>query len=308
MSTPWEGVGHKVSIGDDLLAAMEEANVNFNVEIRQGYFLNDEGEGDNYTNYKVAENHFYIVRTDIPAALGACKSRFRVLQNTNAFRFFEPLIADGTCTIDTIGCFGLGQKVWMLAELSGQRFQVIEDDTVSFYLLLVNAHDGSTQVMVGIIPIRVWCSNMFSMLSHNLSVVKFKHIGEPERKLEEVFESIRDQISGIRGFIQKLKGLTTKYPSADDLEVYFKKVFNLPENLSTQAENKLKQLKELFVLGQGNQHVGVRGTWYAAYNAVSEYLNYTAGRSVETRLHSLWFGNNNEINKIALTLALEGAK
>lgn len=300
---PWEEVGQDVSMSNSLADAMTEANVLFNVSVEQGQF----------TMGKVthnAEGHFYVVRDDINAALGAVKTKFKPLQNADAFAFFQPLVDDGICKIDTIGSFGKGQKVWMLAEIINSRYTVVEGDDISLYLILINAHDGSTSVMVGIVPIRIWCSNMFSMLNRSeFQVVKFKHTGDPAEKLRQVSGFINEQLGLIEGFVGRLKVLAEVWPKPQELEEYFRLVFNITnaEDASTRANNKIKRLQELFIQGRGNQKENVRGTWYAAYNAVSEFLNYEIGRSAETRLTSLWFGTNNNINHKALTMALQYA-
>jgi phage/plasmid-like protein (TIGR03299 family) len=306
---PWENLGKDVSATGSLIEAMREADVLFNVSIRQGYFIPFDAphQGKSGDDYKKAEGHYLIVRDDINAALGSCKTKFQPLQNADAFSFFEPLVNDGICKIDTIGTFGVGQKVWILAEITDSRFTVVPGDDITLYIILVNAHDGSTSVMVGIVPIRIWCSNMFSMLNRSdFQIIKFKHTGDPTEKLRDVQEFINEQLSLIEGFTGRLTVLAQTQISYTELDEYFRTVFNIHEKdkASTKANNKIMRLHELFIHGRGNQYENVRGSWYAAYNAVSEYLNYEAGRSAETRLTSLWFGVNNNINHKALELAI----
>jgi hypothetical protein len=49
---------------------------------------------------------------------------------------------------------------------------------------------------------------------------------------------------------------------------------------------------------------GVYGTWWGAYNAYNEYLNYSRGRNADNRMDSLWFGTGATDNRKALDLAL----
>ena len=59
--------------------------------------------------------------------------------------------------------------------------------------------------------------------------------------------------------------------------------------------------------GMGNDLLGVRGTWWAAYNGVTEYLTYAAGKTAEDRMASLWTGaaarTSNKAFDIAMTMA-----
>lgn len=296
----WKDVGTKATIDDDLAAAMKEANVLFHVEVRQGYFTSGDGV------LHVANGYKYVVRTDTEAVLGQCKTKFAALQNGDAFAFFQPLLDSRVCSIDTIGCIDGGRKVWILAKINGAMRYIAGADRVEMYLLLVNAHDGSLAIMVGVVPIRVWCSNMFSMLNRSeFDIIKFKHTGDPLVKLNQLKSKIDEQMGSVDEFVEQMQTLTRIWPSPEELDSYFRRVFKIKEGSSTKAENKIERLKQLFVQGTGNQAVEVRGTWYAALNAVTEYLNFEAGRNAETRLNSLWFGANKDVNAKALEIVLE---
>lgn len=298
-TVPWSDVGKDITLGDDISEAMTEANVNFNVSVRQVYF-----KSKNETFYE-AKDHYIIVRDDIDIPLGTCKDRFQPLQNAEAFSIFIPLIEKDICRIDTIGCFGLGQKVWILAEVKGKKFSVLPDDDIMTYLLLMNAHDGTRSVTASILPIRFVCMNMLSMLKkEEYKIARFKHTVKINDKIVTIQNDIEERLNDIAKLTGELRELLKGWPNEDELTQYFSTVFELKDNKSKQAENKIKRLKELFILGKGNQHEKVRGTWYAAYNAVTEYLSYEMGYLQEARLYSLWFGVNNNINHVALKTAI----
>lgn len=311
---PWEELGKDVSATGSLSEAMQEADALFHVSVKQGYFItadDDSFKGACADDYHRAEGHFYIVRDDIGAVLGSCRGKFTPLQNEDAFGFVQKFIEDGICTIDTIGTIEKGQKVWLLAKISDSKYQVVPGDEIELYLILVNAHDATTSVMVGVVPIRIFCSNMFSMLNRSdFEIVKFKHVGDVAEKLKLVQATINEQLAVMEGFVGRLRTLAATQISYEKLDVYFREILKTPtkDKASTKANNKVARLHELFIHGRGNQLEGVRGSWYAAYNAVSEYLNYEAGRSSETRLKSLWFGANNDANQKALKLAVKGVE
>lgn len=60
-----------------------------------------------------------------------------------------------------------------------------------------------------------------------------------------------------------------------------------------------------FEAGRGTENAASRGTYWTAYNAVNEYLNYEKGHNPDTRLNSLWFGQNAGVNNQALEVALK---
>jgi hypothetical protein len=60
-----------------------------------------------------------------------------------------------------------------------------------------------------------------------------------------------------------------------------------------------------FEAGRGSDLAAARGTWWAAYNAVTEYLSHARGRTEDGRLNSLWYGEGAQLNARALQNALQ---
>lgn len=297
LNTPWNEIATKIEIVDSLADAMREAGIDFHVSIRQGLFENEGG-------YQDAGDFKYIVRDDIPVALGTCKKRYSPLQNADAFGFFQDLIDDGVCTIDTVGKFANGRKVWVLAKLTNQYWNIVPHDKVQMYILFINSHDGEQSVLAGVLPVRVWCANMFHQLKGQ-DLIKFSHTGDVVEKANNAKLLIKEQLSVVLPFVNTLKGLAKITVSGVLLDFYFRQLFNCPEGKSTKSDNKIKRLKELFIHGKGNEDTYVRGTWYAAYNAATEYLSFEAGRGQESRIRSLWFGTNKKVLQKAFDLAVE---
>lgn len=68
---------------------------------------------------------------------------------------------------------------------------------------------------------------------------------------------------------------------------------------------RLETVEQLFRYGKGNGVPGVVGTWWAAYNGVTEYPAHARPRSTEeSRAESLTFGTAAATNARALKTAL----
>ena len=72
-------------------------------------------------------------------------------------------------------------------------------------------------------------------------------------------------------------------------------------------KNIVDEVVGLCEFGQGNDLPSVTGTYWSAYNGITEWLSYNRGHNQQTRLNSLWFGDSANINKQALATALEMA-
>ena len=88
-----------------------------------------------------------------------------------------------------------------------------------------------------------------------------------------------------------------------------KAVFN-PKATEGQDTRMMGKIIPLFEHGRGNDLPGVKGTYWAAFNSIAEFLAYERGTRNTTqdeRLNNLWFGTSAEINRRALNTAVEMA-
>ena len=69
-------------------------------------------------------------------ALGMVGSGYEPLQNTEAFRFFEPFIEGKYARFHTAGALGNGERIWVLVKLN-ERIVIGNDDIVDRFLLFV---------------------------------------------------------------------------------------------------------------------------------------------------------------------------
>jgi len=81
------------------------------------------------------------LRSDV---LGMVGTRYCPLQNTDAFRWFDPLCADGSVELESAGSVKGGRHVWILARIATKPLQVGRkpEDVATPYLLLSNSGLG----------------------------------------------------------------------------------------------------------------------------------------------------------------------
>lgn len=252
-------------------------------------------------------------RSSDKSILGVVGTTYKPVQNKEAFDFFKPFIDSGACTIETAGSLRQGRRVWVQAKIKADPFTVKGNDTVEAYVLLSNSHDGTTAVRTGFTPQRVVCQNTLAM-AHGDRASKFLRIRHTQNVLETL-SLARDAMNlASREFeasVELYQRLARRDIVKSDLENYVKLIFNTPKEIEAKGnlanidgKRIFNQIEPLFEVGRGNDMPEIRGTAWAAYNAVTEYLQYKRGTDDQLRLDKLWFGEGRTLNQKALEVAL----
>lgn len=319
---PWHGLGQKLDNPPTAAEAIKAAGLDWSVTVHP---MEAWIEVDGQEVCLPAQNRM-VVRDSDHKRLSEVGPRWVPLQNSDAFEWFDPFIKSGECSFETAGSLFEGERIWVLAKLNRDPMVIAGNDTVNKYLMLSNNHSDKRSARVSLSPIRTVCANTLAATFKNKST-KFlgvKHTAKIKDNLNAVREIINTANADFEATAEQYRALTKLQVDQDLLKKYIKLVFKEEEKDEAaveQAEEKRKYtVKEddarlienkiipLFEGGKGAQLPGVRGTMWAAFNSVTEYLNWHTGRTMDARLDSLWFGQNSSINRRALDVALELVK
>lgn len=259
-------------------------------------------------------SHCATVREDKNQVLGIVSPKYQILQNTEAFKFFEPFLENELATLETAGTLYGGKKVFILAKLNADDMYVTPEDRIEKYILLSNSHDGSSSIRVGFTPIRVVCCNMLSFVHSNekSQLIRLNHKGNINvtlNQLRETMDLVNQQFIATE---EQYKELSKRDVNKLDLHKYVKQVFSskslneIINNYESEKEEKekieaerkrlLARVEEIFDLEP------VHNAW-TMYNSVNYYLNHERSKNVDTRYNSLWFGPGKSLDNKALQLA-----
>ena len=299
---PWHGLGNVVANAPTMAEVLRLAGLDWSVSMQQLVTVNG----------VAVPKHKAIVRDSDNTILGVAGQRYKPLQNADALNFFAPFHESGLCSFETAGSLRSGQKIWIMAALNAPELEIVKGDVVRKYLLLSNGHDGVTGIRVGFTPVRVVCANTLAM-AHNdktSKLVRVFHSSQTLANLELLRETINAANASFEATAEQYRALTTRHVNKTDLEKYVDVVFYNGKAAESDREkiareNLNNELQRLFETGYGNDMAGVRGTVWALYNGVTQYLSYEAGRSTDVRIDSLWFGDNKATNQKAFDAALE---
>jgi phage/plasmid-like protein (TIGR03299 family) len=240
--------------------------------------------------------------------MGTVGPKYRILQNSEAFKFFQSWLDTKEIALHTAGSVFDGKKVWVLAQITKDPLMdIVKDDSVAKFLLLSNGHDGTTSVRVGFSPIRVVCANTLRMAHHNGQLIRLIHSRQLQNNLADIKQTINLINQEFETTAEQYKYLATRHINAADLKKYVKVVLDVKEDdkdIKTRQANIITDIVNMMDAPE-QQIVGVRGTYWAAYNAINGYFNHKYGRNDNNRLNNMWFGKgDNFALKTALELAV----
>jgi phage/plasmid-like protein (TIGR03299 family) len=272
-----------------------------------------------------------LKRSDNGSVLNVCRESWTPVQNIEAFNWFDPIIQDQDATLSAAVSLQGGKRIALTAKISDEIAEVVSGDPVEAYLLLYNSHDGTLCLGVKFTNIRVVCSNTLNMnlsgtgkgstredgMVWNGKSARIRHTKAIHANLDAVRDAIDVSRRSFRYTIDEYRAMTKIDLTTATFNQYLNKVFE-KDLIGTDDKPKLvtelrhyNQLVANFESGRGADQVGVRGTLWGAYNAVTEWTSHQRGsgdseslESTRNRLNSLWFGSSSVINDTANTSAL----
>ncbi|WP_394847363.1 DUF932 domain-containing protein [Pendulispora brunnea] len=321
--TPWHGLGVRCSEAPNTEEAIRLAGLDWDVGFKQ--LKTPDGE---------IADHRFTYRMSDGRKLGEVGPNYEIFQNRDAFCWFEPYLSSGEAKLETAGSLRNGRYVWILAELTGDPIVVVPraDDIVRRFLILAHAHDGTLATNLGYTPTRVVCQNTLSAALHSKTstLLRVRHTRRMKQALAQVRDIMNLANRTFEATGEQYRQLARKGVVEADLRRYVNMVFR-PQKAAARASTAMvlasqreiidaefidddepkdriyPKVHRLFVQGRGNQLPGVAGTMWAAYNAVTEYLSYERGKDVDIRVGSNWFGDAADINRRALSVAVQMA-
>lgn len=243
-----------------------------------------------------------IVREDTGKVLGQVGKKYTPLQNEEAIKVLDPIVAAGIAEYDSVGQVYGGEIFWTMLKLK-EDLVLPGNDRVMQYLMFLNSHNGSFSLRIFPTPMRAWCANVLaSLLGRDAkNGIAIRHTRSAEARMEEA----KHIIEATRGFYNDFGKLANKLAlqamSDNQMKALAEHLFPAVENengelkVSTRAQNMRDEVQKLFVEGAG--HEGIRGSAWAGLNAVAEYADHHRSIRVgegndegEARFDSVMFG------------------
>lgn len=317
---PWHGLGKIVSDYPNSREAIQFAGLDYTVEKRPLFTFDIENQNANPDSDIIipeieVPGYCATVRTDSDTVLGVVGKDYEIIQNRDAFTFFDSIVGGDGIQYETAGALGKGERIFITAKLPGY-IKVGNGDLIEKYLFLTTSHDGYGSITAAFTPTRIVCNNTLNAALRNCSNrVKIRHTaGAKERletahkimgisnKLTEEMEQIFNQWSKVRVSDPELKKLIhlAMVPNREILQ----DIQNGKENkLSTCFKNICDNVFSYAMSAPSQQLETTKGTLFGVYNAVTGYFqNVRSYKTGEAKLKSIIEGNAMTKNQKAFNL------
>jgi phage/plasmid-like protein (TIGR03299 family) len=293
----WHGLGQIVEKAMTAEEAIKLANLDYGVDKTTVSFeVGDEK--------LPIEGYYATYRTDNNQYLGMVKSRYEIVQNTEAFGFFDSIIDEGEAIFETAGVIGNGERIFVTAKLPDDM--EVGGEKIQKYIMLMNSHDGSSSIVAGLTNIRVVCNNTLQAALRGLdNKVSIDHVSGAQNKLKEahrvmgIASKYNQEVSDIFNRMVDYKMNPLQYDEFffNILKPEYKKVMTSEEEkeMSTRLKNMINATTEFAFTHPTQTTEASNGTLWGAYNAISGYYNYIKDYpSAESKFTSQFLGAANQ--------------
>jgi phage/plasmid-like protein (TIGR03299 family) len=242
--------------------------------------------------------------------MGTCTNVYEILQPSEAFAAFDPLVAAGLATYTAAGMLRNGATVFVTAKMETAKIRKNrdkQDDTVDLYALLTAGFTGKDGVKLNGSTIRTVCANTEAMALSSGDTVSFIHNSAVKVNLEKAKERLAAMNAGFGEMVSALKLMAKTKATPAIADQIFAEVFPITADDGKRHfvnENKVVKMKALAEGGIGNG----MGSVYDLFNGVTEYLDHHAERKNESPaqiLESSWFGTRGDRRTVAFDACIK---
>lgn len=244
--------------------ALVAAGLDWTVESKPIY---DERNGNIISGYKAN------VRSSDGRVLGIVGTRYKIVQNKDAFQFTDNLIG-GDVRYETAGSLLGGTKVWMLVKMPEKK---ICGDDVETYVCFTNSHDGKGSVKAVVTPIRVVCNNTL-----NLAINKarrswsMRHQGDIEKKIEEARHTLKLTDIYMEELAKQAERWANVTINEEAIQNALNKLFPVKEDDSDRKKKNAQQMKDNYMVCYFAPDLNAfRGTAWGAINAMTDMVSHS---------------------------------
>jgi len=222
----------------------------------------------------IRNNPFVDGQVDI---LGVVGKKYQPIQNEDHAELLDALVDESGAHFETAGSLLGGRQTFITMKLPN-HIEIGGIDKVETYIAALNSHDGSKAFEFIVTPVRIVCANtQAAALRAAKSRFSVRHtksgangiISEARNTLGMTFKFLDAFQVEAEKMIQKTLDEATFYDIVSGL---YPSVEDASDVIKNRVEDHRSNLMELFL--DSPTSTEIRGTAWAGYQAVTEYLDH----------------------------------
>ena len=329
----WHGLGQVVEQYPTSEEAIKHAGLDYEV-IKTPLYTKGSGIIETTNGIEIGSSELEVpsyyanIRADNNAVLGVVGKDYHIVQNREAFNFFDAIVGGSQGILyETAGALGQGERIFITAKLPDYIRVGNGDDVTEKYIFLTTSHDGSGSITAAFTPIRIVCQNTLNASLRSMSnVVRIKHTSGAKQHLENAHkvmglaDTLSNQLEGIFNQWAKVKVTDQEVkkliqlalcPNKETLDLLKK---GADDEVSTVFKNVVQDAFAYAMTSDTQQMDTTKGTLFGAYNAVTGYYqNVRNYKDDEAKLQSIVMGGTAQIKsqkafELCTAFSIEGAE
>jgi phage/plasmid-like protein (TIGR03299 family) len=333
---PWHQLGTNVDKACSWAEASQFSHLGWKVKKLAAHY-------DWNGNKIESKETFVIVREDTGKQLGTVGAKYKPIQNEEAFQFVDGVLGEYGARFETAGALYAGEKVFMTAHFPRQGFTINGGDRQEAFVAFTNTHDGSGAAACFPTSVRIVCKNTqrLALSGRNGKGISIRHTGNVKDKIKDAREALGLAVTGFEEYKEAAEAMyhktcDVKHYANDVLDAVLEvtaaqamkgadalaaalKVTEAQRELAAKSfERKIERRGEILedILTRYEQNTngigGIRGTTWAAFNAVTEHADHAkSGREAKDldtklsrRFESIINGQADDLKQAAFQTAM----
>ncbi len=315
---PWHGLGIILDDHPNIDDAKKHSGLTWAAEIMPMIVQR------NGINIDVPNQHA-VVRQDTMQVLGVVGNRYEIYQNDEMWEFIRAFQERSGIKLETAGSLKCGQTTWVLAK--NETVEYVNNDPIENYFLFSNSFNGSSPIQCMFTNIRVVCNNTLTIaIKGATNLFKVSHTAQAADQLKVADRALSMQLKYQSKLDDAMKLLVSRPITARDTNTFLSEIVfpkpiryvegvksnEMSKRMTTLRRNKITDVLNLVDAGAGADILGVKGTVYGVYQALTEWVDHSKtikepkGREVdELKFEHTFFGSGKRFKEDCFDYCLD---
>lgn len=278
----WHQLGQQLESPATADQAIKEGGLDFDVIKAPLIAQTSDGFSD-------VDGYFANIRQDSGAVLGIVGKGYKIVQNRDAFNFFDPIVDRDEAVYHSAGVIGAGEKIWIQAKMP-EHIQVGKNDLTEMYVTLYNSHNGQGAIRAYFTPVRIVCENTLRLSMKQMAdSVSIRHTMNVDDRLKQAAEILGLQKRYAKELESAFSFMSRQKLSDMDVDLFLQYAFPMQKTESSRTLNNRQRLLETIESGRGQKEAGSGSKWWL-FNGYTRFLEDQGSRDKSREVDSLLTG------------------